>query len=73
MEIGKEIRSCTTDITEPNAVVAKLHDRIPVILEMDQIVGWLSSVLHTEVLKPAPNEALQMVPVPRRVNSSRPG
>jgi putative SOS response-associated peptidase YedK len=71
MESGKEIRSCTMAITEPNAFVAKVHDRMPVILEMDQVDGWLAGELGTEVLKPAPHGVLQMVPVSQRVNSSR--
>ena len=47
------------------------HDRMPVLLEPDQFTPWLSGTLGSEILKPAPNDLLQLWPVSKRVNSSR--
>ena len=33
---GKNVQSCAMVITEPNKLVAEVHDRMPVILERDQ-------------------------------------
>ena len=70
-ESGKVIKSCTMIITEPNKVAAKVHDRMPVLLSLNQLGPWLSGKAGTEVLKPAPERMLQLWPVSRRVNSSR--
>jgi hypothetical protein len=50
-ESGKTIKSCTMIITEPNKFVAKVHDRMPVLLSSDQFEVWLSGKAGTEVLK----------------------
>jgi len=67
----ERILSCTMIITEPNAFVAEVHDRMPVILEEKDFEPWLSGEAGTEMLKPAANELLQRWPVSKRVNSSR--
>ena len=33
---GETVKSCTMIITGPNAMVAEVHDRMPVVLEPDQ-------------------------------------
>jgi putative SOS response-associated peptidase YedK len=58
-------------ITDANEFVAEVHDRMPVILEVDQFEPWLSGSAGLEMLKPAANDVLQRWPVSRRVNSSR--
>lgn len=70
-ESGKTIKSCTMIITEHNKCVAKIHDRMPVLLSPNQFELWFSGKAGTEILKPAPERMLQMWPVSRRVNSSR--
>ncbi len=40
-ENGKEIYSYTIITTEPNAVVGKVHDRMPVILQKEDEKKWL--------------------------------
>jgi len=70
-ESGKTIRSCTMIITEPNAFVAEVHDRMPVLLKPDQFEGWLSGKIGKEALVPAGEGDLKKVPVSKRVNSSR--
>jgi putative SOS response-associated peptidase YedK len=65
------ITSCTMIITEPNAFVAGMHDRMPVILEENDFGPWLSGEAGSEMLKPAANDILKCWPVSKRVNSSR--
>ena len=38
---GETLKSCTMIITEPNAMVAEVHDRMPVVLEPDNLTPWL--------------------------------
>jgi putative SOS response-associated peptidase YedK len=58
-------------ITDANAFVADLHDRMPVILDSDQFEPWLTGAAGVELLKPAADDVLQRWPVSKRVNSSR--
>jgi putative SOS response-associated peptidase YedK len=64
------IASCTLIITEANVFASEIHDRIPVLLEPEQIDGWLSGKVGTEVLRPASEDLLRLWPVSRRVNKS---
>jgi putative SOS response-associated peptidase YedK len=54
--------------TNPNAVVARLHDRMPVILRPDDVDAWLENGSPT-LLEAAPDDVLVAVPVSARVNS----
>jgi putative SOS response-associated peptidase YedK len=58
-------------VTTANKLVAKVHDRMPVLLRPKDFEPWLSCEAGTELLKPASNDILQMWPVSKRVNSSR--
>jgi putative SOS response-associated peptidase YedK len=58
-------------ITQPNAFVAEVHDRMPVLLQPDQFDHWLSGEMTVEELKPAPDNYLQRWAVSKRVNSSK--
>ena len=58
-------------ITEPNAFVREVHDRMPVLLAERHLEPWLTGEAGVELLKPAPNDLLQKWPVSKRVNSSR--
>ena len=42
-----------------------------VLLQPQDFDGWLAGTTGTELLKPAPDDYLQVWPVSRRVNSSR--
>ena len=70
-ETGKPLKSCTMIITEPNEFVAKVHDRMPVLLTERQFDPWLAGKAGVEYLKPATNDFLQKWRVSKRVNSSR--
>lgn len=49
---GEVIRSCTIVTTEPNALLAPIHNRMPVILEPDGYAKWLGE-------QPATNDELR--------------
>jgi putative SOS response-associated peptidase YedK len=65
------IRSCTMIIGEPSKFVAKVHNRMPVILEPTQFESWLSGEAGLELLKPAGEKALKKHPVSKRLGRSR--
>lgn len=69
-ETGERIKSCTMIITAPNAFVAEVHDRMPVLLQPEQFEYWLSGEMGVEELKPAPDGYLRRWAVSKRVNSS---
>jgi putative SOS response-associated peptidase YedK len=68
---NETIASCTILITNANKFTSKIHDRMPVILEPENIDPWLKGEAGTELMKPAPEDALRMWPVSKRV--SKPG
>jgi putative SOS response-associated peptidase YedK len=68
---GAALQSCTIIITEPNAFVAQIHDRMPALLAEKDFQPWLSGEAGIELLKPAPDDLLQRWPVSKRVNSSK--
>jgi len=70
-ESGKPLNSCTMIITEPNKLVAEVHDRMPVLLAEKDFEPWLSGWDDLELLKPVPENMQQRWPVSKRVNSSR--
>ncbi len=70
------IESCTLLTTVPNAVVAPIHDRMPVILQPEHHDRWLDPMLQKPealqaVLVPFPGDAMEAYPVSSNVN--RPG
>jgi putative SOS response-associated peptidase YedK len=71
---GGTVRSATIITTEPNSLMAKLHNRMPVILDPDQYEEWLDpSPRSADRLLPllGPHAAEQMTafPVSTQVNS----
>jgi putative SOS response-associated peptidase YedK len=71
IESGEPLNSCTMIVTNANKLASQIHDRMPVLLQPNNFDRWLSGTAGTELLKPAPNDYLQVWPVSRRVNSSR--
>ena len=74
--VGGPVRTCTILTTEPNALVASVHDRMPVILPPEAWDAWLDpSVTEVGALRrllgPCPPEQLEMWPVGTDVNSVR--
>ena len=64
------ITSCTIITCGPNAVMAELHDRMPVILAAEDIDRWLA-MGGDDLLRPCPDDWLEAYPVSTRVNSVR--
>ena len=58
-------------ITEPNAFVAEVHDRMPVLLGEEDFEPWLNGTAGVELLSPASDDLMQRWPVSKRVNSSK--
>ncbi len=71
---GSQIKSATIITTEPNPLVAKVHNRMPVILHPKDYQAWLSpkETPPTELqhlLTAYPAEEMVAIPVSPRVNS----
>ena len=58
-------------ITEPNTLVSRVHDRMPVLPAEKQLEPWLNGDAGVEYLKPARNDFVQAWPVSKRVNNSK--
>jgi putative SOS response-associated peptidase YedK len=68
--------SCTILTMAANAIVGRVHDRMPVILQPDSEEAWLDPEVREvstlqKLLVPVAPESLQTVPVSRRVNSPK--
>jgi putative SOS response-associated peptidase YedK len=68
---GEKTASCTIIVTAANDDTRAIHDRMPVVLAERDVKPWLAGTAGSELLKPAPNDALRSWPVSRLVN--RPG
>lgn len=73
---GREIRSCTLITTQPNELVATIHDRMPVILPTDAQHMWLDADLHEDqallpLLAPYPANEMTARAVSRLVNNPK--
>jgi putative SOS response-associated peptidase YedK len=70
---GEEILSCAILTTGANALVAEIHDRMPVILAPDAYDVWLDSGSESDeltgLLAPYPADGMEAYPVSRFVNS----
>lgn len=69
-----KVRSCVIITGEPNDAVARLHDRMPVLLPPDVWDAWLDpdndDVASLQgLLVPAPSDLLELVPVSTAVNT----
>lgn len=64
------VRSFTVITTEANAVVAPVHDRMPVILGEDELNQWLHGPPDKGLLAPAPDDLLVAAPASPRVNKA---
>ena len=71
---GEWLLSVAVVTTAANATVGQLHDRMPVVLAPDTWALWLDPYvgdagLLSSFLEPAPDDALELVPVSPLVNS----
>jgi putative SOS response-associated peptidase YedK len=73
---GSEFQSMAILTTAGNATMAAIHDRMPVILAPDVFEIWLDcrsgSAEHVvDLLKPAPDDLLEVIEVSRTLNNPR--
>jgi putative SOS response-associated peptidase YedK len=71
---GKHVTSCTIITTGANELLAKVHDRMPVMLPEKDEWKWLADAPADELkilLKPYPAEEMASMQVSDRVNSPR--
>jgi putative SOS response-associated peptidase YedK len=71
---GEVLDSCTIVTTSANALLATMHDRMPVIVAPPDYARWLdvaSDADVTDLLAPYPAGAMTWYPVSTRVNSVR--
>ena len=71
---GSEIRSATIITTEPNELMATIHNRMPVILPPNAYAQWLDQSPRgpsdlQDLLRPYPTNEMQAYPVSTLVNS----
>lgn len=77
---GSEIDSCTILTTEPNELMATIHNRMPVLLDREDFPQWLGSGADAtrqeldqlrHLMRPYPAERLIATAVSRYVNDPR--
>jgi putative SOS response-associated peptidase YedK len=71
---GEWIKTCTILTTETNSVTAPIHDRMPVILNLDDYDLWLDPGMTdlataSDLLKPFDAKLMRRYPVSNRVNN----
>jgi len=71
---GSQVKSATIITTQPNELIARLHNRMPVILPPDTYARWLEPAPRQPadlqgLLAPYPAEAMSAHPVSTLVNS----
>jgi len=71
-----ELRSFSIITTAPNALMTRIHDRMPAIIPRAEYARWLAPQLQDPVQIQAmiasyPDGELQAVPVDRRINNAR--
>lgn len=67
------LRTCTIITTTPNAKMASIHDRMPVVLDPERFAMWLDEDNHDlealgALLVPVDDRAIDLYPVGRDVN-----
>lgn len=73
---GEPVETCTIITTEPNGLMAPIHNRMPVILAPTSYDQWLDPTfqeveLLKALLRPYPSEELTAYPVSTLVNNPR--
>ena len=73
---GEPLETCTIITTEPNDLMASIHNRMPVILAQSSYDQWLDPAFQNietlnGLLRPYPSEELTAYPVSTLVNNPR--
>ena len=63
--------TCTVVTTEPNSFAAEIHDRMPMVLEMDDVEAWLRAEPDdaAKLMKPAKDGVLQQRTLGKAINN----
>ncbi len=69
----KIVESCAIITTEPNELMSRLHNRMPVILDPEHFDWWMTGPAEEvgQLLAPCPSDELEAYPISRRVNYPR--
>jgi putative SOS response-associated peptidase YedK len=68
------VLSCTIITTEANELIGQIHDRMPVIIDVENQPAWLGEERAynlTDLLKPFAAERLRMLEISTRVNDPK--
>ena len=72
---GEVIESVAIITTTANELMQPIHDRMPVILEKEDVAGWIAPTTQLEkalaLLKPCSSAMMEAYPVSSLVNSAR--
>lgn len=70
---GEPLDTCTIVTTGANALLAPVHDRMPVIVASDDYARWLDPGVDdpADLVAPAPADRMSVRPVSTRVNNVR--
>ena len=68
---GNTLTTFAVITTVANDMIARLHDRMPVVLDRADYSTWLEAEDPRDLLKPAPLDLLQCFPVSTRVNNAK--
>ncbi|MEK7361342.1 MAG: SOS response-associated peptidase [Pseudomonadota bacterium] len=71
-----EVRSFTIITTEPNALMARIHERMPAIIPREQHARWLDPALRDPaqiqpLIATYPATELEVIPIGREINNVR--
>lgn len=71
---GEIVRSFCVITTSPNAIMAPIHDRMPVILAPQDFQRWLDPTIPgvslPDLLVPPPADSMEAWPVSRKVSNA---
>ena len=70
---GEIVDSCAVVTTEPNSLMAEIHDRMPVVVDPDEREAWLygSAEDARHVLRPYDPDAMRVWAVDAAVGDAR--
>ena len=69
---GSEADTYTVLTTEPNEVMRSIHDRMPVILDLEEFDDWLDPDAEVKPLMDSyPADQMYAVPISTKINSPR--
>ncbi|MBN3526087.1 SOS response-associated peptidase [Paenibacillus apiarius] len=73
---GEKISTCTVITTEPNELMASIHDRMPVIVPEEQLSFWLDRRMTDtgqlqSFLRPYPAAEMEAYPVDAKVGNTQ--